>query len=79
MARPVQDVRVFSVQDWRSTVQAKLPWIVRRSIEGRQRSNSFRTKAEAERYRILLLHAVQAGERFDMATGEPESWEASSS
>ena len=75
MARPVQDVRVFSVQDRRSTVQAKLPWIVRRSIDGRQRSNSFRTKAEAERYRILLLQAVHDGERFDMTTGEPESWE----
>ena len=76
MARPIQDVKVFGVQDRRSTAQAKLPWIVRRSIDGRQRSKSFRTRAEAERYRVLLLQAVHAGDRFDFATGEPESWQA---
>lgn len=76
MGRPIQEVKVFAVQDRRSTAQAKLPWIVRRSIDGRQRSKSFRTRAEAERYRVLLLQAVHAGERFDEATGEPESWQA---
>lgn len=76
MGRPIQDVKVFGVQDRRSTAQAKLPWIVRRSIDGRQRSKSFRTRAEAERYRVLLLQAVHAGDRFDDATGEPESWQA---
>ena len=69
MGRPIQEVKVFGVQDRRSTAQARLPWIVRRSIEGRQRSKSFRTRAEAERYRLLLLQAVHAGERFDDATG----------
>lgn len=76
MARPIQDVKVVGVQDRRSTAQAKLPWIVRRSIDGRQRSKSFRTRAEAERYRVLLLQAVHAGERFHDSTGEPESWQA---
>ncbi|MEX1112943.1 MAG: hypothetical protein WED32_00625, partial [Patescibacteria group bacterium] len=76
MGRPIQEVKVFGVQDRRSTAQAKLPWIVRRSIDGRQRSKSFRTRAEAERYRVLLLQAVHAGERFDDSTGEPESWQA---
>ena len=75
MGRPIQEVKVFGVQDRRSTVQAKLPWIARHSIDGKQRSRSFRTRAEAERYRVLLLQAVHAGERFDEATGEPESWE----
>lgn len=74
MGRPIQEVKVFGVQDRRSTLQARLPWIARHSIDGRQRSKSFRTRAEAERYRVLLLQAVHAGQRFDGATGEPESW-----
>lgn len=76
MGRPIQEVKVFGVQDRRSTAQAKRPWIARHSIDGRQRSKSFRTKAEAERYRVLLLQAVHAGERFDETTSEPESWQA---
>ena len=51
------------------------PWVVRYTIDGAHRSKSFRTKAEAERYRGALLQAVQAGDRFDPATGEPESWQ----
>ena len=75
MARPMQEVKVYGVQDRRSTVQAKLPWVVRYTIDGRHRSKSFRTRAEADRYRSLLLQAVQAGGRFDETTGEPESWQ----
>lgn len=75
MARPIQDVKIYGVQDRRSTVQAKLPWIVRYNIDGRHRSKSYRTRAEAERYRGLLLQAVHAGARFDESTGEPESWQ----
>ena len=75
MARPIQDVKIYGVQDRRSTVQAKLPWIVRYTIDGRHRSKSYRTRAEAERYRGLLLQAVHAGARFDESTGEPESWQ----
>jgi hypothetical protein len=74
MVRPLQVVKVYGVQDRRSTVQAKLPWVVRYAIDGRHRSKSFRTRVEAERYRGLLLQAVQAGDRFDPAAGEPESW-----
>jgi len=44
-------------------------------VDGRHRSKCFRTRAEAERYRSLLLTAVHRGERFDPATGEPESWQ----
>ena len=71
----MQEVKVYGVQDRRSTVQAKLPWVVRYTIDGRHRSKSFRTRAEADRYRSLLLQAVQAGGRFDETTGEPESWQ----
>lgn len=74
MARPIQDVKIYGVQDRRSTVQAKLPWVVRYAIDGRHRSKSFRTRAEAERYRGLLLQAVHSGGRFDETTSEPESW-----
>ena len=75
MARPMQEVKVYGVQDRRTTAQAKLPWVARYTIDGRHRGKSFRTRAEAERYRSLLLQAVQAGDRFDDATGEPESWQ----
>ena len=75
MARPMQTVKIHGVQDRRSTKQAKLPWVVRSIINGRHRSKSFRTRIEADRYRGLLLQAVQDGGRFDDATGEPESWQ----
>ena len=75
MVRPMQTVKVFGVQDRRTTTQAKLPWVVRYEIDGRHRGKSFRTRAEAERYRGTLLHEVHAGGRFDATTGEPESWQ----
>src|SRR5580658_5689631 len=72
--RPLADVAVFSVQR-RSGDRHKRPWITRWSVNGRQRSRSFRTKSEAERFRSGLLVAVQSGEGFDDATGEPVSWQ----
>ena len=75
MARPMQVVKVYGVQDRRTTAQAKLPWVVRYTIDGRHRGKSFRTRIEADRYRGMLLQAVQAGDRFDETTGEPESWQ----
>ena len=71
----MQTVKVYGVQDRRSTTQAKLPWVVRYTIDGRHRGKSFRTRIEADRYRGLLLQEVQAGRRFDETTGEPESWQ----
>ena len=71
------DVRVHNIQDRRSTKQAKKPWIVRITIEGREKGKAFRTRAEADRYRMLLLRAVEDGERFDPALGEPKSWQPS--
>ena len=72
--RPLADVSVFSVQR-RSGDRHKRPWITRWSVNGRQRSRSFRTKTEADRFRSGLLVAVQTGEAFDEATGEPVSWQ----
>ncbi len=72
--RPVQDVNVFGLQHRGRSDRIKRPWIVRWSVTGRQRSRSFRTKAEAERLRSLLFTAIQHGERFDERTCEPMSW-----
>jgi integrase len=74
VAGPVQDIKIFGIQDRKSSARVKLPWIVRWSVTGRHRSRSFRTKAEAERYRSLLMHAKTIGERFDEVGGEPASW-----
>ena len=75
MVRPMQVVKIYGVQDRRSTAQAKLPWVVRYTIDGRHRSKSFRTRVEADRYRGRLLQAVQDGGRFDEASGEPDAWQ----
>ena len=75
MVRPMQVVKIYGVQDRRSTAQAKLPWVVRYTIDGRHRSKSFRTRIEADRYRGLLLQAVQDGGRFEETSGEPEAWQ----
>ena len=72
--RPVQDVNVFGLQHRAGSERNKRSWIVRWSVSGRQRSRSFRTKAEGERFRSLLFAAVQRGERFDDHIGEPISW-----
>lgn len=75
MGRPTQDVDVFTIQDRRAHGKAK-PWVVRWRVDGRQRGRSFRTRAEADRYRSVLVHSVTRGERFDQRTGEPASWSA---
>ena len=73
MGRPIQEVKVYGVQDRRTTARATLPWIVRWSIDGRQRTKAFRTRSEAERYRSLLLeeyleflqkHGIDYDERY---------------
>jgi integrase len=74
MAAPIQRIRIYGVQSRRSDERVKLPYVVRHSIDGRQRSRSFRTKGEAERYRTELFKAQHAGDRFDVHTGEPMSW-----
>lgn len=75
MARPIQQVKVYSVQARRGDDRRTLPYLVRYTIDGRHRSRSYRTKAEAERYRSELLKAIHVGDRFDLDTGEPESWQ----
>lgn len=74
MGRPPQQVDVFTIQD-RRVHGKRRPWVVRWSVEGQQRTRSFRTRAEADRYRSLLVHAVTNGEWFDPATGELANWQ----
>ncbi len=75
MTRPIQRIKVHGVQDRRNAERLRQPWVVRYTIDGRHRSKSYRTRSEAERYRGALLQAVQHGDRFDVSTGEPESWQ----
>ena len=77
MKRSHQEVQVYSIQDRRSSDRVKRPWVVRWSVDGRQRSKSFHTRSEADRFRVLLMNAVQRGERFDVVTGDPSSWQPS--
>jgi integrase len=77
MPRPHQLVHVHGIQDRRSQERVKKPWVVRWSIDGVGRSRSFRTRVEADRYRTQLLIARQDGDRFDNASGEPETWKPS--
>lgn len=72
--RPLADVAVYGVQK-RTGDRNKRRWIVRWSVDGRQRSRAYRTKAEADRFRSGLLVAQQSGESFDDTTGEPLSWQ----
>ncbi len=73
MARPAQQVDVFTIQDRRGHNKPR-PWVVRWRVGGRQRTRSFRTRVEADRYRSHLLRAVTDGEPFDATTGEPATW-----
>ena len=45
------------------------------TIDGRHRSESVRTRIEADRYRGRLLQAVQDGSRFHESSGEPDAWQ----
>jgi len=73
-ARPLPEVSVFGLQR-RAGERHRRPWVVRWAVTGRQRSRSFRTRAEADRYRTALLVAVQRGEPFDDSSGEPVAWQ----
>ena len=55
--RPVQEIRVRSLQDRRSHQRTRKPWLVRWAIDGQPFSLSYRTKSEADRYRSRLLVA----------------------
>lgn len=69
-----QTVRVFGLQDRRGAERITRPWVVRWEVDGKRISRSFRTKDLADRFRSNLMAASDRNERFDRASGEPESW-----
>src|SRR5919106_573981 len=74
LRRGPQEVRIFNIQDRSSRPEARKPRVVRWRVDGREHSQAFRTKAEADRFRSRLLVAQQEGEQFDRVTGRPLSW-----
>lgn len=74
MVAPIQRVKIYAVQCRRGHDRVKLPFVVRHSVDGRERSRSFRTKGEADRYRTELFKAQSVGDRFDADSGLPMSW-----
>jgi integrase len=66
-----------TVGDLRRRGDRRSPWLVRWRVDGTDRSSSHPTKAAADRYRRKLLDAIDAGDAFDPATGQPRSWSAS--
>jgi len=60
------------------TPKDKRRYRVRWRIDGRDRMRRFKTKAEADRFRSQLQRAVVDGLEFDLATGLPGAWAASS-
>lgn len=75
--RPVQDVRIWNIQDRSKHKGVAKPFVVRWVVEGLKPpfSKSFETRPQAEDYRSRLVLAHRSGEHFDLRPpGEPESW-----
>jgi len=77
MSRTGKDVRIWSVQDRRTTPRYKSrPWVARWRVGHRTFERAFRTRDEADHFRSELLVAQRNGETFDESSGEPSSWAA---
>lgn len=73
-----QRVQVFSLGLPASgTPKDERRYRVRWRIDGRDRMRRFKTRAEADRFRVQLQAAVVEGARFDQQSGLPESWQRS--
>lgn len=75
MPAPVQDIRIWDIQDRTKRASASRPWVLRWKVDGAERSRAFKTKAEADHVRSRLVVAARDGEVFDRATGLPMSWQ----
>jgi integrase len=75
VAPPLQDIKIWDIQDRTSRSNATRPWVVRWKVDGAERSRAFRTKAEADHVRARLMIAAREGELFDRPTGLPVSWQ----
>ena len=75
MATPLQDIRIWDIQDRTNRANASRPWVLRWKVDGAERSRAFRTKSEADHVRARLLVATRNGESFDRSSGLPVSWQ----
>jgi hypothetical protein len=67
------DVRVYKTEVYRGTRVSS--YRVRWKTAQQDWRWSFRNAAQAEVFRAELLAAARKGEAFNMATGEPVSWQ----
>lgn len=74
----MQKVQIFSVGTPKpGTAKAKRRYRVKWRVDGRGKTRSLKTRAEANRLKSRLEAAVREGDVFDVATGEPVSWSKS--
>ncbi|WP_181785704.1 tyrosine-type recombinase/integrase [Streptomyces phytophilus] len=69
-------MKSYKVSVWKLTVNRttkKPTYLVRWVVGGQPFSESYKTKALADRFRAKLLRAVDKGEPFDTVTGLPDS------
>ena len=75
MSRPEQRVQIFSIGlPQEGTPLGGRRYRVKWRVDGRDKTRSLKTKAEAERLQARLQMAAIEGEGFDLATGLPMSW-----
>jgi integrase len=75
MSRPEQRVQIFSIGlPQEGTPRGGRRYRVKWRVDGRDKTRSLKTKAEAERLQARLQMASVEGEGFDLATGLPMSW-----
>lgn len=73
-----QTVQIFSLVKLKpGTAKEKRRYRLKWRIDGRDKSRTFKTRVEGDRFRSLLLQAQQAGLRFDLDTGLPVEWAVS--
>lgn len=73
MNRKLQDVSIWTIADRRKTRPTPKPWVVRWRVNGRQFSRAFANRAEADRFRSILITEQLAGTTFCANTGVPLS------
>ncbi|NGO09315.1 site-specific integrase [Streptomyces sp. HC44] len=69
-------MKSYKVSVWKLTVNKttkKPTYLVRWVVDGQAFSESYKTKALADRFRAKLLRAVDKGEPFDTVSGLPDS------
>jgi integrase len=76
MSRPEPKIRVQNVTYRRGR---GLPWYLRWTVNGREHTETFETQEVALAYKARLFLAARDGERWNLASGLPTSWNKLSS